>query len=70
MTGIELAMIRKRLGLTQKALSERLEVSPSTIARLEMPSNQGRWPVSKWMVREINSMITEHSRTHTEEGQP
>ena len=70
MTGTELAMIRKRLGLTQQTLSERLLVTPGHIARLEMRSNQGRWPVSKSMERELNRMITEHSRPQPEEAQP
>jgi transcriptional regulator with XRE-family HTH domain len=45
MTGPELRALRQRLGLTQAQCAERLGLSLNTVARYEMPSNQGRFPV-------------------------
>ena len=62
MTGKELQTIRVSLGLTQATLAERLELSVGSICRYEMPSNRGRWPVPKWVAREMNRLLTEHRR--------
>lgn len=48
MTGTELKAIRTRLGYTQASLAQKLKKSPTTIARWEMPSNAGRYPVPTW----------------------
>lgn len=61
MTGKELQTIRRSLGLTQAQLAERLELSPNSIARYEMPSNTGQYPVPKWLAREMNWLITQNS---------
>lgn len=49
MTGPELKAARLTLGLTQAGLAERAGLSVGTIARYEMPSNQGRFAVPKWL---------------------
>ena len=48
MTGTELKALRTQLGYTQATLAEALDASPSTVARWEMPSNAGRYPVPTW----------------------
>lgn len=48
MNGTELKALRIQLGYTQARLAEALDVSPTTIARWEMQSNQGRYPVPTW----------------------
>ena len=45
MTPADLRAAREALGLTQKALAERLSVSENTVWRWEHPS--GRWPVDR-----------------------
>ncbi len=59
MTNLELHSIRKALNLTQAALAEALEVNVSTLARWEMPANRGRYPVPKWVSREVNRLLTD-----------
>jgi len=49
MTGSELRHIRKRLGLTQAALAERLAVTPTTVARWE----RGELPIHEPRARHI-----------------
>ena len=63
MTNLELQSIRKALKLTQAALAEQLEVTPNTVARWEMEANRGRYPVPKWVSREVNRLLTDR-RTH------
>ena len=49
MTGDELRRIRKRLGLTQAALAERLAVTSTSVARWE----RGEVPIREAMARFI-----------------
>lgn len=51
-TPADLTAMRTHLGLSQQQLAERLGVSPHTVARWSMPSNNGRWqPDSDWSTR-------------------
>ena len=52
MRGGTLRQIRKRLGLTQSALAERLGVSPNTVARWE----RNEVPIREPMVRLIRML--------------
>ena len=62
MTGIELQTIRRHLGLTQKELAARLEIAHNSLARYEMPANGDRFPVPRWVAREMNRLLTEIRR--------
>lgn len=62
MTNAELKALRVSLKWTQQQLAERLELSAGHIARLEMPANGGRWPVPKWMARELRRLATTANR--------
>lgn len=58
MTNEELKHIRTHyLKLTQAALAETLEISVNSLARYEMPSNQGRYKVPKWLARELARLL-------------
>ena len=70
MTNTELKQIRLALGYTQQQLSEQLQVSVGHIARLEMPKNEGRFPVPKWMERELNRLLTDCQRGLTLADRP
>ena len=70
MTNTELRQIRLALGYTQQQLSEQLQVSVGSIARYEMPKNEGRFPVPKWMERELNRLLTDCQRGLTLADRP
>jgi len=58
----ELKLHRVSLGLTQVELAMVLEVHEDTVARWEMPKNAGRYPVPKWVAREMRRLIEENVR--------
>jgi len=49
MTAPEIKSLRERLGLTQKAMAERIGVSRETYSRWEMPKPYGRKPTKGTM---------------------
>ena len=49
MTGYQLKAARTTLGYTQATLAKALHVSPSSIARWEMNSNQGQFPIPRYV---------------------
>ena len=49
MNAYQLKAARKTLGYTQVELAEALDVSPSSIARWEMPSNTGKFPIPRYV---------------------
>lgn len=70
MTNVELKALRRQLNLTQAALAEKLEISVNSLARYEMPSNQGRYTVPKWLVRELDRLLHDATLDARKEDQP
>ncbi len=70
MNAIELKQVRKALKLTQARLAEALEVTPNTVARWEMAANRGRYPVPKWVSREVNRLLTDRRMHLTDPETP
>lgn len=49
MDGLQLKAARKNLGYTQVQLAAALHLSMTSIARYEMPSNTGTFPIPYWV---------------------
>ena len=69
MTGSELAEARRLLGYTQGQLAKALGVSVNTIARYEMPSNNGRYPVPHWVMLVVGLWLAQ-PKGKVDEPQP
>lgn len=61
MTGEDLRRIRKRLGLTQAALAERLGVTPTSVARWERNEVSIREPIAR-LIRLLAAMKLKEKR--------
>ncbi len=64
MTGEELRRIRKRLGLTQAALADRLAVTSTTVARWE----RGEVPIREPMARLVRLLAKLGRKTTRKRG--
>lgn len=63
MTGHELMQIRISLGYTQAALARAVGLTPNSIARYEMGSNCGRYPVPRWLALIVDLWAKERRGT-------